>query len=84
VPGAQRLARSLVLLMALAVAIAAVLTMVPHDDGGGGGAGGQARPAEVGRDSGAASRGDRPASGRGVGDSQSDDPSDDEDDGPEP
>ena len=66
---ARRLARSLVLLMALAVAIAAALTIAPQ--GGG--------PTSAARERHQA--GPAPA---GVGDSQSDDPSDDEEDGPEP
>jgi hypothetical protein len=66
---ARRLARSLVLLMALAVAIAAALTVAPQG-------GGPTSAAREGHQTGPA-----PA---GVGDSQSDDPSDDEADGPEP
>jgi hypothetical protein len=66
---ARRLARSLVLLMALAVAIAAALTIAPQG-------GGPTSAAREGHQAGPA-----PAA---VGDSQSDDPSDDEEDGPEP
>jgi serine/threonine protein kinase len=66
----RALARSLVLVMALAVAIAAALTIAPRDD---------PRPAPA--PAGASETRHAPA---GVGDSQSDDPSDDEKDGAEP
>ncbi len=74
-PGGRRvraLARSLVLLMALAVAIAAGLAIAPGDSPPHGG------PAPAG---GAPQRHHAPS---GVGDSRSDDPSDDQDEGAEP
>jgi hypothetical protein len=70
------LARLLVLVMGLAVAVAAGLAIVPDDPPRRG-----ASPAAV-RKHGQADH-HQPASG-GVGDSRSDDPSDDEPDGPEP
>jgi hypothetical protein len=75
---ARLVARSLVLLMALAVLAAGALSIAP------GGGGGPSKPA--GGQGGAHSthRAKRHATPSGVGDSQSDDPSDDEADGGEP
>ena len=83
-PSARRalgLARLLVLVAGFAVAIAAGLSVV-HDDGPSrAGAAPAASQREAARERRSANR-ERPQAG--VGDSQSDDPSDDEEDGPEP